>query len=335
MEKLTRRGFLKFTAGVGVGLLADRLLPQRLDLPQPQPLDVLSYYNKEGKLLPPTKGEAVSFALRLSDLEEKIVPFTPEPPDTIEEVRTMALEILPYFFYEKIYQGEQSQIFFLKEDYIKPLEIVQEEYRGYRNFHVLGSAECFKKDKGELFLNSRFFNPYSPWFRKSSVISTLVHELAHFQEICQPDELTETATQLATVEVLAAMTRHGNKYTFLPFLDEVQGFAESFALFQALKEGNLDWYKRQYLARLPNPDWRMARFEKSMDFWRGRGIGNLIEILEKYGSVPYILLREAMNDEYALTGALPISNVNKRIEMNDTKYVLGHANQLVEGFKNL
>lgn len=50
---------------------------------------------------------------------------------------------------------------------------------------------------------------------------------------------------------------------------------------------------------------------------------------------PYLYLVEAVNDPYGLTRELPVANDVGKIEMNDTKYVLGHLNELVSQYPKI
>lgn len=285
MEKIySRRRFFKDVGILTAGILAGRF-SDGLSFPSPQPLNFLKNFSwTDGSeephveiagLLPES---ARRFSLALAYAIDQIEPVAPKMPETIGEVKKLAQEIAPYFQYEGILTGQWL------ETARKNYEIVEKEFEGTLYFHLLGEAEC-KNPQGSIFLNRRLFNKYSPWFQKWVQFSTLVHEMGHMAEICQQDkDDTEAAVELAAYEVMAAMTRHGNKYALLPFLGQLNAGVGDYLLLEALKTDSWEWFKQEYLAKFPQSAWRLAKYEASLDKFKTKGLNNLTWNLEQYGA---------------------------------------------------
>lgn len=230
-ERLNRREFFKI-AGYGLAGLAAGEAARRVELSP----DIMWLFQKtrrygtEERVPALSRWGALVLLRRLDEAADRIEKSAPEPPQTIEEARTLAQEIIPYFLYEGIRANEKivdygSFRMTAPQHEVIPESIEAEYFGGERVFHVLGKAWCVDEKEAKIWLNSRYYNPYSSLFNRQAQITTLVHELGHVQGICKMNPLTEPATEVATTEVLAAMTRHGNKYAPLPFLRQVQAMA--------------------------------------------------------------------------------------------------------------
>ena len=255
------------------------------------------------------------------------------------------IEVAPYAVYERIlpaeYRSEEYKMTMPSTEILPQIEM--KRYGGDRTFHLMGQAACLDLEDPKLNINLRYFNPTSPLYDKAaSQKSVLIHEIMHMQGICtdssKGDEFNkdvETATQLATVETLAAMTRHKNKHALLPFLREVQGYAADLVLMEALEDDfNLESYEEKIVDPTANDVFRKAGWAKSMDHWMESYDlqFRLKEIVRDYGYKPYLYMIEALNDEDYETRKLPFPNPRGKMAMNDTAYCLEHIDDLVDSY---
>lgn len=365
-ERIGRREFLKGMAlGAGavlggealwtIGVAASttalasaelyRQVESQIDLNDP-----LSYYRnvrvglfgRQAEVMPSLTEWGVRRIIKTLDgYADAIKPLFPEAPRTIQEARALALEIVPYFIYEDMRNTRRSMG---GPPITEPLPEVYPSLQmammgGIRTFHVLGTADCEDPEKSAVGINVRFYNPYSPWHEKGWLqVSTLVHELGHSQNVsCTEGENMETATQLATIEILAAMATHGNKWALLPFLREVQGFAYDWLYLQHLekrKDAGFDSF-RKVIEETADNYYDIARFDKSVSFWRSRR-EELVGLLGKYGSRPHIYLSEALNTApLYLTRPLPLLGRQGNLRLNDTAYVLKNIEKMVADYPKL
>lgn len=338
-KELSRRDFLvkggrivasaMGATALGVGLGEREYLRKEF---APSPLEML-----QGNESLTVKG-ALRFAERMDKLADKIEGITPEFPVGSSTLGMWNLEIAPYFVYEGIVgedcpKGDQPYFTFAcsppTETYAKVIFL--QNYFRTAAFHVGGRASC---SEGSMSINVRYANPVSPKYQSAAILGVMVHEMAHINGICGPGDLMEPAAQCATVEVLAAMTRHKNKYTLVPFLKEMQGFAEDFAYSKLLDAGEGDKF-RKHLERTADSAFNLAGYAKSRDFWKN-DMEQLKYILRAYGKVPYLLMVGAMrNPDYKTLAIDNIPNRTHRIEMNDTAYVLEHAEELVKDYPKI
>ena len=175
-------------------------------------------------------------------------------------------EIAPYFEYEMLTNGEAKP----------PVVKFFSETDAFRNFHVMGYTFTFDED-GDVFLNGRFGNPVSPKFEGISILATLIHETAHIQKgDFMAGEDAEKNAQLATLEVLAAMSNAGNKYARQALLDELRDIYTGVALHKAIKSGDLKSYEKLVFDLTGKKSGRQIRQ------WQNRGLKKLVQILEAY-----------------------------------------------------
>lgn len=182
-------------------------------------------------------------------------------------------EIAPYFEYEFLTNGEAKV----------PKVSFFESTDAFQCFHVYGYTFVFDQS-GSIFLNQRFINPISPSYRKVSALTTLVHETAHIQggDFAGMDsEASEKNTQLATLEVLAAMANSDNKYARQALLGELRDIYVGVVLSRALKSGEMHAYTRLLKDLYGNSK------ERGLRKWRQIGLGKLEEILSAYSVSVY------------------------------------------------
>jgi ABC-type cobalt transport system substrate-binding protein len=176
---------------------------------------------------------------------------------TQEDIQNWIRETVPFFVYEGITY------------HAWPVESVTFEYYeeglARNHIHLLGRANCFT---GEITMNKRFINPVSPMYDDASTaISTLIHEVAHIQGICFSGGRihSEAMTQLAMLEVMAAMANRGNVEALYIFLDELRYMLVTGALIAAREEGK-DHQELVQAVYGDNP-LMIARLEKAQRYW--------------------------------------------------------------------
>lgn len=291
--------------------------------------------------------EAVEMALWADRLADSIEDMYPPPPRDREDAFALMLEIAPYAVYERILPEEyynKTYAMRVKSRETLP-DIELRHYGGDASFHILGTADCFNLEEPVFNMTIRYYNPYSPWYRRAaSQVATLTHELLHMQGICtdvgKGDDYNrdvESATQIATLEILAAMTTHGNPWGLLPFLRDIEDYAADVVLLWAVENDDLDYYRVNVLNKTANDAYRLAGFEKSMAHWFSTYAlrFRLVEILSDYGAKPYEYLMEALDNKDYMTRELPFPNKKRTISMDDTAYVLEHILELVEDYPEI
>ncbi len=287
------------------------------DITQPSALTLL--YNEDVAL---TFEGAMAISEEIDRIADQLE--APAGPPETSDLFALSAEIVPYFYYDGIVEGKEK-FPFLAHTFLA----------GQRNFHVAGSYSLLN---GSIVINWRFINPYSAWYRRPNAYATLVHELGHAQGInlvVQDDQGrfkihddTEPANQLATLEVLAALSRSNTAWAYPAFLRELQGFADDFAFSCALRENRMDEY-RAYIGRIGNNGvFSEAAFERAMDYWKD-DMDTLKYILRAYGERPYVLLVGALGQKTLLTQQLdPVPNWWHRIWMNDTGWIIDNMERL-------
>lgn len=270
------------------------------------------------------KETALHLALRMWTAGEMIKPYAPAVPKTIEEARELAAEIWPYYYLNGINENPID---------IKSINIRQ--FDADENFYLLGESYC-RRDN-DIYLNARFVNKWSPWYGKPQIIATLAHEIGHtYAKICNYDDTVEAAAQLASMEVLAAMVRDGNKVALLPFLADVNQLAEGYYLYSCINDRTMYDYRNRYVAQLPNSAYQLAAYDKIYLVWKVDNFKNHKEFLEDYTVTPYLMLCHAAASNDHLTPKLPsVHNKTQQIDMSDTLYVLSHLSPLLDGYKLL
>jgi len=315
-KRLSRRDFLKL-AGITAGsLVAGKTIEK---FTEPTAFDILQ---TEGAL---TKDGAKNILFKLDEYSDLAEPYQPKEIKTIEDAELLALEAIPYFLFEGA--NEVGEVF----------PKIEMAYFGGKNvFFIGGRANCQNPFDSTVWLNHRYFNPMSPWNDGSRVVSTLIHEIGHSQwascDVMNMD--VESATEISTAEVMAGMSLHGNKHTFVPFIHQIQGFAFDYLWLQYMKEGDMKGFQEDVVSNTADNKFGIGGFDKAVRFWKGHE-DDLTSILERYGSKPYIYLAESMRDPENVTRKLPLLNLNRNLVMDDTAYILKNINGLTADFIKL
>lgn len=184
--------------------------------------------------------------------------------------------IVPYFPYEKVStQG------------VYPVAVGSIPMAGDDSFHVAGRMIPNHEEGHIALLNEREFLDQR-WNDQRRALEVLVHELVHVQGgnyLFGTSEELESATSIATVEVLAAMCNYDHELACQSFWLEVSGLARTSLLLQLQDIGR--GYLYDSWARL---FWRTAEqqvaYDKSMRYW-DKSPDALYTIRSKYALVPW------------------------------------------------
>lgn len=271
---------LRWLAGVAcVAVLAAAVLPH------------LAIYHQEPLGIWTTTFDATSvesrekWATRLDWLADQL----PAKPmlTSIEEMNEWAIEILPYMAYEGIHEPEANI----------PYDLGLFFAMSASAFHLAGQAMCRTLDEGEvlgpIILNGRYINPVSTWYGRETSLAVLTHELVHMQggTFCSgKSEDLEANTQIAAMEVMAAMVNHGNKAVLRPLLLELKDMV--------LASLQYDLDRAAYMSfrvTLDSDPFTIAAAEKSYRHW-GTASTELKDILYKYNVVPVNAIIEGLGD---------------------------------------
>ena len=194
--------------------------------------------------------------------------------------------IVPFFQYENINETPNY-----------PDAIIFEPLQGFRSFHILGLAQTpvLKGDIGVVHINERFMLEDIRTDERQ-MLSTLVHELVHFQggnflgkaPNYLPSVLYEANTQSATIEVLAAMCNYKDEVACKAFWDEIYGYARG-----SLRMRLRRWHLEQYYYPLADLLWwdkvdRQAA-DKSLRYWMNDEDRKteLYNIINSYQKMPW------------------------------------------------
>lgn len=216
----------------------------------------------------PTTREVADFARRMDAALDRLPPMAGLVAQG--DLVAYALEILPYFNYEGLVPQP-----------VIPIDLGWFWWPNNRMFHVAGVALCGNYGPPQLALNLRFSNVASPWYGQEN-LSTLVHELVHVQggTFCSGESADlEANTQIATIEVLAAMANDGNALALRSLLYDLRGMALG-TLRYFLPEAEYEAFRWELLG---NEGW--SRYEKQARAW-ARNPSALQDVLNKYSVVP-------------------------------------------------
>ena len=181
--------------------------------------------------------------------------------------------IVPYMGYEKVTPTPYH-----------PKSAGMMPFAGNTSFHVAG--RMFPNDE-LILLNERYLLDQR-WSDQRRALTTLVHELVHIQRgayIEGSSAELESATSMATAEVLAAMCNYGDDLACLAFWNDISGLARSSLMVQLNDLGIGGLYN--FWANLA---WRDSRetdaYYKSMRYWQ-ENMDELMVIQTKYQIVPW------------------------------------------------
>lgn len=299
--------------GVGAGLTSEFVLISRAP---PDPLMAI---------FDPDVALSFNGALAIAEALDKIGDSLDGPPLPHAEgdIANLSLEIIPFFYYDRIVDGEDYKLIWPK----------WQLFDGDANFHVLG--RCRTGDDPLVWLNIRYANPWSSSYGRSNLFATLVHELAHSQGVfMMASPMSEPTTQLVTVEILAAMVRNRNIWAVPAFVREVQRYASDYAHSKALQDGReAEW--NAYVERVSDDIYDLAASARAMDHW-ANDMPELKRILKHYGELPWILLVEALsNPGYMSRTLYPLPNDKNIMQVNDAAWVLQHLAQMANEYPAL
>ena len=279
--------------------------------------------------------EAEALALRMDALLDSLPAHQFEVFDPV----LWTYEIVPYFEYE----GLTSRARY-------PDSAQYTLFPGAGgHFHVLGKAQCDRDGGGPIFINARGLIPESVRFGETWLLPTLIHELIHAQGggFCSgSSESLESTTQMATLEVLAAMANHGNVDAVYALIDELRDMAMAAVYYEALRDNRLgDYYA--FRDRIYTAPLERARSEKSRRFWfeTAQSRANLKEILNKYNFIPISRVLEGLKaDEPRIenlylgewveygrssTSGAPDKYAPRSLKIDDLAYFLEHVEAIV------
>lgn len=229
---------------------------------------------------------------------------------TREDLDLWADEIVPYMEYEHVSSPAV---------YPTSLEWFLDA-NSRRAFHVLGTAGSLLTGCGPIEINGRVANPVSSWYGREDVYITLIHELVHVQGgiFCTgPSEQVEADTQIATMEIGAAMVNHGNLVILRPWLVEMADMGLATLQFY-LSADEYEAFRREI-----NPGaLHASQRAKSLRYWESNPQA-LRDILYKYNVVPWGVLTDA-----ALSGWM-VRYPTLTLPADDLSYLLAHAGELV------
>lgn len=222
-------------------------------------------------------------------------------------------EVAPYFDYE----GLSPDVSIPKVQFFAPQD-------GLEHNHLGGYTYC----ADVVWLNQRVINPVSSRFGQPNALATLVHEMIHTLEgdFCTYDSAkTESLTETATTEVLAALANHGNSVAFYAALDNLRDLLVSTAWYEALKSGNMGHFKE--FMGIINDDVEQARLDKAQRFWATQP-DFLKEILYKYSVKVWENVQKG-EIEVAIPGFRG-GESKQLIVLDDVKYLLENFEDMAD-----
>lgn len=264
------------------------------------------------------------WALRLDALADALPP---EPMlETLQDMNEWAIEILPYMAYEGL--TDTANV---------PADIGLFFNMNSSAFHLAGQALCRTVDEGAvlgpIILNGRYVNPKSAWYGKEQSLGVLVHELVHMQggPFCSgKSEDLEANTQIAAMEVMAAMVNHGNRAVLRPLLLTLRDMVLSALEYDLSPEDYIAFY------RTVEPDpFQVAKAEKALRHWLPDNAYELHDILWKYNVVPVNAIIEGLGDgTVERIGLLEWDFENSKavvapLKVDDLQYLFGHVDEYV------
>jgi hypothetical protein len=301
------------------------------------------------------EGDMREFVEYLDVLVDKFSAKERVMPVDQQEITAWSLEVLPYFAYERLVNYP-----------VMPDSIAFTPYLdGMMHNHILGRAQCTDLPGLDLpktiEMNLRTANPRSAWYGKSDYfLPTLIHELIHIQGVCGDGELSETSTQVVTLEVLASLVNHGNRAVLYPLLLELRDMALAWMNYEAFQAHD-DWIKEpaesrdspdpieeyaEFRATIVDDAFGNSRWEKARRFWGqdashqshyryilkayNWGVFEKLLVGFKTGEAPELYVPDYTLDRpgsYRVNTNYP---GHRDFPIDDLIYVLKHAAELVE-----
>ena len=338
IESMSRRKFLTVMGGVMGGAAIGTAAPQVVEggkqiVKAIENMEQTQYDPNFGIEMDGKVGLSFKEAARLAKRFDTLYDKLPKPkiPTGVYGLREMALEIIPQFSYEEITPKSQWPD---AVDYV----IFND---GASANHVLGRSDC----RNFAILNGRLNLNVSTW-SKDEIPFTLAHELAHVaqtKQICDQnrDEDIESSAQIAALEVTSGLANQGNPLWLWATIGELRGMALSSAYGLALRDDDFEKY-HVLRSKLSPGATSEARFQKSVRRWTDRQ-NELKEILNNYNIKPLeriIFSIKHNNNEIQDLTFPPImkrrpflQSVRKPVLLDDTAYLIKHAEELVNDHK--
>ena len=227
------------------------------------------------------------------------------------------MTIVPYFAYEGI-----------NPDPYYPHSVIFVPLQGENAFHLGGQTDCTQR----IIVNEKYAKEMQNW-EVYQLLGTLTHELTHMQlgRFCSQTNYgadAETYTQVATLEVLAAMCNHSVEFACDSFWDEF-----SYQSASSLRAKWPDRFYEMFARMFIRNDMEDQYGDKSWRYWH-QDLGHILSldtIVTKYGARPY----DDFVLKYLCDGGIPtgISDPTPRgnitifrhveFKLDDTKYLVG------------
>ncbi|MHC4621878.1 MAG: hypothetical protein ACYTEQ_29420 [Planctomycetota bacterium] len=210
------------------------------------------------------------------------------PPQNTWAIQTNSLylgeltrRIVPYFIYEGVLE-EATEVY--------PQMVYVSPQRGYRSFHILGTA-----GDDVVMINERFIIEEARLDGRQ-MLATMVHELTHLQKgkfyggppHWEFPNVYEANTQAVTIEVLAGMCYHSDEMACNAFWEEIFSYSRG-AVRMRLRRYKLESLYEPLSSFLWYDEAMEHRAEKSMRYWNGHEDRkrHLYEIVYMYQQAPW------------------------------------------------
>lgn len=214
--------------------------------------------------------------------------------------------IVPYMAYENATPNP-----------IHPWSAGMVPFAGETSFHVAGRM---LPNDNTILLNERYVLD-ARWSDQRRALTTLVHELVHIQRgayISGSSAELESATSIATVEVLAAMCNYGDELACASFWHDIESLSRASLIVQLDEYGLLPLYELY-----SNIFWRdnaeVDAYAKAMRYW-DTVPGGLMTIRTKYQLVPWQFILEAVTKGTRLNTQHAVCNQEGRCWVNGMSF---------------
>lgn len=196
-----------------------------------------------------------------------------------------------------------------------------------QSFHILGKYLPFYRI---IIINDRFLYDGRRLERADMLLSTIVHELVHAQHgryVKGESQELESATEAATIEILAAMCNHNNNLACQAFYNELKGYALTGLELSAPKV-----FEAGLRLILDGPKDQAPR-DKSLRYWASDPAG-LDHILTSYIMYPWQqLIKPAAEGWAGFNTGFANYDLDKPVplvaDFDDIRYLLGWVLHLI------
>lgn len=257
--------------------------------------------------------DAEVFALRVHNALKSMEV----PKFSAKDATWWVAEFTPYFGYEGV--DRVAEMLGAGTDQVEVEFILQED--GGSHNHILGYTYC----EGVVVLNGRMISPVSTWKNRPDFLATLVHEAVHNigGAYCSNNsKMTESRTQLGTLEVLAAMANAGNRVALYTLLNELQDIAENVVWYNDLKNNDMKHFLAFQEEINDGDAMKMARLEKALRYWHN-DLDTLKGILDRYS----VTVWEDFIKDFKYVSSSPMTG-DFIVNMDDLRYVINHMEEM-------